>query len=394
MEPRIDVQPLPYKTRQRTFSFLLLVFVISLPFLYLYATGYRFDFEKPTNLVSTGGMYVAVDRTGAEIYIDGELVRETRTFRKAFYAQSLDIGTHRVNVQKEGHHTWVKELPVSKHLVTEAQAFNLPLVPQVRVIAEWQSATGSMIVPLPLTLASSTNELIATTTRVSKQFVSNEEYRLLVAHFATTSTSTVKETTAQHIKDILLPASTSTPLVETAQVSTTTVVSGGVKLHTSGDDLYATWVGSFEQMPYYYCAESFPAYSTSTEVNIVASSSTDTLLDNAAALIDADSEVEESGSETTLEHPVQTIPLDTACVPSIRIDRKDQSIRSFDFLPGSTDFVIMVRTDGIYMIEIDDRAWQNVQPILMGTNLHMYIENGNIYVYDGTLIYQVIFNTD
>ncbi len=54
----------------------------------------------------------------------------------------------------------------------------------------------------------------------------------------------------------------------------------------------------------------------------------------------------------------------------------------------------MVLEDGIYVVEIDDRSWQNVQPLMLGNNLSMYIENGNIFVYDGVLIYQIIFDTE
>ncbi len=115
MEAHIDVQPLPYKTRKRAFGLLLLVFIVSLPFLYLYAIGYRFDLKQPTNLIETGGIFISLDQKGTETFIDDVLVRGTRTFQNAFYAQDLDAGTHRVFVQKEGYHTWVKELPVSQH---------------------------------------------------------------------------------------------------------------------------------------------------------------------------------------------------------------------------------------------------------------------------------------
>ena len=383
MEPRIDVQPLPYKTRQRTFGLLIVVFVVSLPFLYLYATGYRFDFAKPTNLVSTGGMYVAVERTGAEIFIDGELVRETRAFRRAFYAQNLDAGTHRVHVQKDGYHTWVKELPVSKRLVTEAEAFNLPIIPQVRVIAKWQTATGSMIIREELTHASATNAVIATTTTATTTFSVNEEYRTLLERFGTTSTSSTKETTTQQIKDLLRGEATSTP--EAMEEPTTTISSGGVKLYESGDDVYATWIGEFEQMPYYYCAPDFPAYSstTATSTELIATVVQSVSLED--ALIDEEPEI---------IHPVQTVPKDIVCDPTIRIDRKGEEVLQFEFLPGSTDFVLMVLKGGIYVVEIDDRGWQNVQPLMMGTNLHIYVENGNVFVYDGKLIYQVILATE
>lgn len=383
MTNRTKIEPLPYKTRQRTFSFLILVFIVAIPFLYLYATGYRFDFAKPTNFVSTGGMYVAVDRAGAEIFIDGELVRETRTFRKAFYAQNLDAGTHRVHVQKAGYHTWVKELPVSKRLVTEAEAFNLPLVPQVRVITEWQSATGSMIVRAPVTNASTTNVILATTTTATTTFLVNTEYRTLREHFGTTSTSSVKETTAQQIKDLLRGVATSsTDVIEEA---TTTVQAGGVKLFESNGDVYASWVGEFEQMPYYYCAPDFPAYSTTT-------STTTELTASAIKTLAVQDTVPEEDPE--LMHPVQTVPKDVICEPTIRIDRKGEEVQHFEFLPGSTDFVILVLIEGIFVVEIDDRGWQNAQPLILGQHLKIYTENGNIFVYDGTLIYQVIITTE
>lgn len=373
MEPEIQLKPLPYKTRQKTFTFLLLIFIVAIPFLYLYATGYRFDFRKPTNLVSTGGMYIAVDGTGAEIYIDGELVRETRTFRRAFYAQNLDAGTHRVHVQKEGHHTWVKELPVSKRLVTEAEAFNLPLVPQVRVISEWETATGSMLTRTPIKNASSSNEVVVSTL-ASSRFALNDEYAALEPRFATVTAA--QRTPVDQIRDLFGDDDATT----TPESFGMNKLRGGARLYKDGDELYANWVGSFEQMPYYYCAPDFPPYSTSTESLPV---------DGNPAAISSIITSEGEIIEGEIIHPVQTIPSDITCNPTIQINRMGQEIRDFDFLPNSTDFVLVVLEDGIYVAEIDDRSWQNMQPLLMGEDLQMYIEDRNIFVYDGTLIYQV-----
>lgn len=371
------VKPLPYNVRRKFFGFLVVVFLVVLPFLYLYATGYRFDMRKPTNLVSTGGIYIAVDRTGAEIYIDGELVRETRVFRRAFYAQRLDAGTHRVHVQKEGHHTWVKELPVTKHLVTEAEAFNLPLVPEVRLISRWQTATGSAVVREALTYPTVVNTVVATTSKATSTLTENVEYRALMLHFATTSTTTApRGTPTQQIRELLSGEATST-----VGSATTTVTSSGVRLFTSGEDVYATWVGSFEEMPYYYCAPDFPAYTGTTTLPIPEEST-------------VDPGAEDLAEEGALMHPVQTIPKDAVCDPTIRLDRKWQEVRDFDFYPGSTDFVVLVLDDGIYVVEIDDRSWQNAQPLFLGENLRMHIENGNIFVYDGELIYQVLITTE
>lgn len=375
MDAQINVQPLPHRKRQSVFLFLMFVFLASLPFLYMYATGYRFDIAKPTTFVSTGGIYIGVESINAEIYVDDELMRETRAFRKAFYAQGLDAGTHRVYVQKEGYHTWVKELPVTKHRVTEAEAFNFPLVPQVRVISSFQTATGSMVVNGPLLNASSTNEIYATTTKKTSQFIVNDEFNIRMLGFSTTSTSTVNGFVAKQIKDIIVRTASTTE-----EIATTTVVSNDVKLHQVGDDIYATWVGSFEQMPYYYCAEDFPRYDGSTTTEADA---------NVPLIEDEILPVTEF-----VMHPMQTISLDTECDPTIRIDRKGQTIHDFDFYPGSTDLTVVVLDDGVYAIEIDDRSWQNAQPIFMGSNLHMSIENGSIYLYDGTLIYQVVMDQE
>lgn len=378
-----EIQPLSYTKRRRTFGLLLFIFLLSLPFLYLYATGYRFDLDTPTDLIGTGGIYVAVERTGAEIYIDDELVRETRAFRRAFYAQNLDARTHRVHVQKEGHHTWVKELPVTPHRVTEAQAFNLPLDPQVRVISEWQSATGSAIIRTSLLSTSTVNITLSTTTKATSTFSMNPEYVALITHFSTT-TSVGEETIIEKFQQAI-EATTTTDMV----IATTTKVSNGVRLSMVGDALYASWVGSFEQMPYYYCAEPFPRYSTTSEEVF------DEHNQSASVLSTQNKEDETlplDRTETDLYmHPVQTIPEDAVCDPRIHMDTKGKTIRNFDFFPGSTDFVVMELDDGIYVGEIDNRSWQNLQPLIMGAMLRVYVENGSIYVYDGALIYQVLF---
>ncbi len=383
MDELKEVQPLSYTKRRRTFFFLLALFVISLPFLYLYATGYRFDLNDKNAIVGTGGIYVAAERTGAEIYIDDELVRETRVFRTAFYAQNLAPKTHRVHVQKEGHHTWVKELPVTSHRVTESQSFNMPLVPMLRVISEYTSATGSPVVRMTLSLpyASTTREVVATTTKATSTFTINPEYVSLIANFK--STTTVPEKTLiKRVQDELTGTST-----ETVEEATSTRENGGVRLIRASDgNVYAEWIGPFEQMPYYYCATAFPRYSTTTEVvktNTGIVTNENTKIQNTAT-IELTAEEQEA-----FIHPIQQVEEDVPCDRRIKIDPQSE-IRGFEFFPGSSDFVIVELPTGIYMIEIDSRAWQNLQPLLLGENLHVHIENGGIYVYDESLIYQII----
>jgi hypothetical protein len=55
----------------------------------------------------------------------------------------------------------------------------------------------------------------------------------------------------------------------------------------------------------------------------------------------------------------------------------------FDFFPGSSDLVLEHRTDGIFVVEIDDRSWQNTQQIYPASAEKVVINNGRIYVRDG-----------
>lgn len=377
MEDSPLVRPLPYTHRSYFFYTLATIFIVSLPFLFLYATGYRFTFKEGA-IVGTGGIYVAAERTGAEIYIDNELVRETRVFRRAFYAQSLDPGTHRVHVQKENHHTWVKELPVYAHLVTEAQAFNLPLVPDVRVISPWVNNQNVTVLKATSTIyASTSNNFVVASNTKSLTTPNNDEYKNLLKIFipATTTVEAVKATEFLFNQTKIATSSTTTTVF-----ATTTKENRGVRLYQSNADVFVEYFGARENMPYYYCAEAFDLLGTSTAPLL--KPPVDLLVAN---VIDTEVEIEEE-----LIHPIQQVTESSECDQTIRMDRKNQLIKSFDFFQGSTDFVVLALEDGVYVVEVDDRAWQNSQPLIMGENLDMKVENGQIYVYDGELIYQIL----
>lgn len=384
----IEIQPLSQKKRNSIFILALLVFLGVLPFLYMYATGYRFNFSEPTKPVSTGGIYIAVEEEGANIYIDDTYMGDLRTFRNAFYAQGLDAGTHRIFVQKDGYHTWVKELPVTRHLVTEAEAFNFPLVPHVRVIAPTMTQSGVMVVPAIPVQATSSNALMATSTKKSKLFMKNPEYTELVKLFATTSTSTQSVGRAQQIKDFILGENSTSTETGRNVVATTTKQHNGVMLFEKADGVFARWTGTFDNMPYYYCAPDFERYSTT-------SPATTTITNNDPVLFvkkDSNEEKNSVATNTLVMHPVQTLTEEDACDPTIQIGANHRSIRTFDFFPGDNNLVVVLLDDGVYVTEIDDRGWQNMQPLFMGNNLSVSVTNGVIYVYDGTLIYQILFD--
>lgn len=396
--------PLPKRTRRHFFWFLLTLFVAVIPFLYLYAMGYRFTWTERFNFISTGGLFIAAEETGGEIYLDNELVRETRVFGKAYYAQNIDPGTHRVHVQKEGYHTWVKELPVYPHLVTEVQAYNLPLTPKFRPITRFETATGTPVVRLSepsiayFENASSTESIFATSTIATSTLVRSQEYTELLHLFAIEEATTTRaRTVVERVETALKTTDAATTTVADA---TTTKEYNNVRLFQNGDDVFASWVGSREGMPYYYCAQDFeplPKDADGAPIYSSMASSTDDKKE-LPLITKVPEEQPEIGPQEAavlpdelVNPPVQTVPEGEECVPEIRIDRKWQKVKFFDFFPGRTDLVVMVLERGVYAVEVDDRSWQNVQPILEGENLDARISNGHVVVYDGAVFYEMLY---
>ncbi len=398
MSPESYMRPLEKRKRRYFFWLLGALFISVLPFLYLYATGYRFSWTERMNFISTGGLYIAAEQTGVEIYIDNQLARETRIFGKAFYAQNIDPATHRVHVQKVGYHTWVKELPVYAHLVTEVQAFNLPLVPHIRPITRLKTATGTPIV-IPNDIgntimghASSSVDVYATTTTATTTFTKNQEYADIQNTFGIAEQVTPKKkTVAQQVESALESATG----VATTAKATTTKEYNNVRLFQDGDDVYAEWVGSREGMPYFYCAKAFDPLPKDAEGKpvYVSESTTSPLIPLAKKLPEIKNVQQKAAvlPDELMNPPVQKVPEGEACVPRIQIDRKWQKVKFFDFFPGNSNLVVMVLEHGVYAVETDNRSWQNVQPILEGDNLDARISNGHIVVYDGSLFYEMLY---
>ena len=320
-------------------------------------------------------MYVSAERTGAQIYIDDQLVRETRIFRRAFYAQGLEATTHKVHVEKEGHHTWVKELPVYPHLVTEAQAFNLPLVPQVRVITPWQTASGVSVLTATSTVlftASTTNQYLFEPRASTSTLSVSSEFQSVIQYFQTPTSTPITT---------LVPHTTSGTTEE--DTSITTREWRGVRLFESDGEIYVNYTGPRNQMPYYYCAEPFAPYQPATST-LDAVSTTNVL----GTVANANDDL----LEDNLLLQVKTLDPDSECEPLIKMDRGGESVKYFDFFPNSTDLIILAQESGVYVVEADDRAWQNRQPLLIGTDLEVRVVSGSVYVYDGRVIYQVVIN--
>jgi hypothetical protein len=374
------IKPLDYRKRTWFFRLLFVAFALLLPLVVFYATGYRFDFSpmSPT-IISTGGLYISVPAETADIYINDEAVRDIRVFRRASYIQNLSAGVHRVHVQAPGLHTWVKELPVRAHIVTEASSFNLPVVPQVRLIAPYVDplarvgvyvGQSTTTLAAALSFATVTNQVTATTSNATSTLTANQEFEYVRVLFGTSTESAAlvgRVVTTLNQTFSFPGAPTTSPATTTA---TTTMVERDMKLYERDGDVYATWQGNRQSIPYYFCVNHEAASSTVAQYGAH-------VYEGVANLL------------ATMPMTETEDRLGRVCRDAIRIDDKGQEVKFFTFFPGAIDLVLMHLADGLYVVEIDDRAWQNVQLLYPGQDIEVAVDGGRIYVKDRTYYLEV-----
>ena len=106
----------------------VVAFALGTPFLILYSSGWRVNFQNFT-LIKTGGIFINTFPKGVKIYINDKLKKETSAgiFSQGALISGLKQGEYAAMVKKNGYKEWVKKLTVNANLVTEAR--NIFLVP-------------------------------------------------------------------------------------------------------------------------------------------------------------------------------------------------------------------------------------------------------------------------
>jgi len=371
-EPKL--KPLSYNNRTLVFILMCTIFLILMPIFVFYATGYRIDFDgDERNIVSVGGIYINSEQDGVEILVDGKPVERMRIFRSAAYIQNLVSGIHKVRVQAEGLTTWVKPLPVHEFLVTEASAFTLPATPQIRVVPHYIDNNGFGLVLTDIKNATTSQALFphaSTTTlvlatssaTVSKTLEVSPEYEYVDSLFSSSTQRVYQQSLAERVafrfSDLTNPD-------DSTELSASTKELHNVVLYEDDGEVYARWVGDPNRTPYYYC------------VNYL--NDQDLINDYGEHVYAA---LYEDFSQELVKAK-ETPGYDKICRSKIRIDRKQQEVKWFDFLPNANHLVLMLLEDGLYVVEVDDRGWQNVQLLYPGNNLEFVVAGSQIYVYDG-----------
>lgn len=133
------MEPLSLKKRRIYFYILSIIFLVAIPVVVLYTSGYRLG--PKFTLVETGGMYIYSPEAGSSIYVDSKKERETGTFQKDWFVQDVSPGTYTILIVKDGFWPWMKEVVVEERKVAEAIAFLVPTEPEMemipKILEEW-----------------------------------------------------------------------------------------------------------------------------------------------------------------------------------------------------------------------------------------------------------------
>jgi len=100
-------------------SFILAFFIIA-PLLLFYTAGYRINLKK-MEVEKTGIMVLETDPEGAEIYIDNKKFEEYTPIQ----INNIFPNTYFIQLQKEGFHSWQKNLDIENNSTTFAKGIIL-----------------------------------------------------------------------------------------------------------------------------------------------------------------------------------------------------------------------------------------------------------------------------
>jgi len=98
----------------------IILFFSIMPYIIGYSLGYRIDFEQK-KIVATGGIYLRVWPSPADVYIDSRNTGRTSLMTNSAFVQDLLPKNHVVLVRKDGYFDYQKTLPVKEKEATKLE---------------------------------------------------------------------------------------------------------------------------------------------------------------------------------------------------------------------------------------------------------------------------------
>lgn len=302
----------PLTKKQRSFSLILLgiIFILVAPVIVLYSLGYTLD-EKFT-FQKTGGIFIHSNMSNASVYVDGDFFKTGGLFIRNVLIQDLVPNKeYKIEIHKEGYHSWIKNIYVYPSIVSEGASLMLPKEFVVREIFKYLDKEGNATsTPLIKTQIKPTNsEFIS----VSELFASSTKEIVLEKQISTTTTQASTSPLKQKSKIELFFESIEVSNYEKLK---NLIINGEESSWIEKGNIELYWMDDVSSIPFYYC----------------------------------------NGQETRV------------CKTQITLDLEDE-IKRFEYLPGRTDVWMILTSKGIYGVEVDGGTTRNIQPIYLGQNL-------------------------
>ena len=115
------------KTRTIIFIICLFLFILITPSIILYSQGYRFDFENK-KITQTGGLFIKTSPKQTSIYLNDKEYKKTDFFFSSLFIENLLPKKYKIEVKKEGYHSWIKNIGIKEKSVQEFK--NIILFPE------------------------------------------------------------------------------------------------------------------------------------------------------------------------------------------------------------------------------------------------------------------------
>ncbi len=223
----MPIKPLSVKSRNIFFYLSIVIFLVAVPVLVLYTTGYRFG----EGIISrTGGISVYLSPSGSSLYINGKFNDTLGFLSRSFFVQDLKVGSYSIEVKKEGYYSWKKNIVVYPKIVTENYSF---LSPEKFILKE-------------ITQFSKSKETSGTTTKdTTKSATSTTEYLEVASLFEKKNL-----TKAEEKKELLTIQNTHEKfnLNKTDDI----LISGKSAVYLKDNTISASWIGNVLDAPYFF----------------------------------------------------------------------------------------------------------------------------------------------
>lgn len=322
------MKPLSKKSRSTSLIVLLIIFIVAVPFLLAYSSGYRLDFEDFT-FEKTGGVFIHSNLSETKVFINGEFVEAGGLFLKNVLVQNLKSNeAYTIRVEKEGYLPWYKDLLVSPNLVTEARILMLPIEIPFEKIEQftWVPNKDPNVKATSTKTTTSdykeTLEIFTSTSTVSTNALVFEKEIIKATSTKAKATSTIEFKIPDYIKDLKIVG-----IENKKQLKEYNKMIAWLE----GGNVHVVWSGDYESTPFFMC-----------------------------------------DTESCKEKIV--ISLDT-------------DIRDFDFYPSRNDAFVVATQNHIFAVEADDRSEQNLQTIFKGQKPEFKLDGSTIFVKDGQDLY-------